>query len=158
MININIICVGKLKEKFFKDAVSEYCKRLSRFANLTVTEIPDEKIPDNASGSICRQILEKEGTKILSAAKDAPIIAMCVEGELVSSEDIAEKLEAASMHGGKLCFVIGGSLGLWEEVKKRAVFKMSFGRITLPHQLMRVVLLEQIFRGFKISNNETYHK
>ena len=158
MININIICVGKLKEKFFKDAVSEYSKRLSRFANLTITEIPDEKIPDNASESICRQILEKEGAKILSAAKDAPIIAMCVEGQLVKSEDIAEKLEDASMHGGKLCFVIGGSLGLWDEVKKQAIFKMSFGRITLPHQLMRVVLLEQIFRGFKISANETYHK
>lgn len=158
MISINIICVGKLKEKFSRDASDEYIKRLSRFAKLTVTEIPDEKIPDGASEAVCNQILIKEGEKILSAAKDAPIIAMCVEGQLVSSEDIAEKLNDAAMHGGKLCFVIGGSLGLWDEVKKRAVFKMSFGRITLPHQLMRVVLLEQIFRGFKIINNETYHK
>lgn len=158
MISINIICVGKLKEKYFKDAVAEYSKRLSRFCNLSVTEIPDEKIPDGASDAICRKILEKEGANILKAVKDTPMIALCVEGKLISSEDLSQTLELSSMNSGKLAFVIGGSLGLCDEVKKQAISKISFGRITLPHQLMRVVLLEQIFRGFKISNNETYHK
>ncbi len=159
MMNITIVCVGKLKEKYFKDAIAEYTKRLSRFCKLEIIEIPDEKIPDNASSAEEEQILIREGRKILSNIKDGtPIIAMCVEGELISSEQLSEKTSNLAMTAGRAAFVIGGSLGLSDEVKKRAQAKISFGRITLPHQLMRVVLLEQIYRAFKIANNETYHK
>ncbi len=159
MMNISIVCVGKLKEKFFRDAIAEYKKRLSRFCKLKIIELADDKIPDNASESEENIILEREGKRILSAIGDnTPIAAMCVEGTLISSEELALKIDSFAMSSGRLAIVIGGSLGLSEEVKNRAAAKISFGRITLPHQLMRVVLLEQIYRAFKISNNEAYHK
>lgn len=158
-MNISIICVGKLKEKYLKDAIDEYSKRLSKFASVEISEIPDQKIPEKSNDKIDAQILEKEGAQILSKIKpDSFVIAMCIEGNLVSSEDIAEKIQNISMTKSHITFVIGGSLGLSDEVKKRANYKMSFGRITLPHQLMRVVLLEQIYRAFKINANESYHK
>lgn len=158
-MNISVICVGKLKEKYLRDAVSEYSKRLSRFCRLEITELPDEKIPDNASDKQTAQILEREGQMILAKIKDGvPIIAMCIEGELVSSEAFAQKIEQLAMQSGRAAFVIGGSLGLSDEVKRRAAAKFSFGRITLPHQLMRVVLSEQLYRAYKIINNESYHK
>lgn len=158
-MNISIVCVGKLKEKYLRDAVSEYSKRLSRFCRLEIIEIPDEKIPDNASEKQINQILEREGQMILSKIKDGtPIAAMCIEGGLISSEELAQKVEAFAMQTGRAAFVIGGSLGLSDEVKRRAAVKISFGRITLPHQLMRVVLAEQLFRAYKIINNESYHK
>lgn len=159
MITVNIICVGKLKEKFFRDAETEYKKRLSRFCKLNIIEVPDEKIPDNASENERSRILEKEGNKILSHIKDGtPIVAMCIEGQLISSEELSSLTSSYAMHVGKVSFVIGGSLGLYEEIKKRADVKLSFGRITLPHQLMRIVLSEQLYRAFKIANNEPYHK
>lgn len=159
MISLTVICVGKLKEKFFRDAEAEYKKRLSRFCKLEIIEIPDEKIPDNASENECAQVLEKEGKKILSHIKDGtPVVAMCVEGTLISSEELADITSDFAMNSGRAAFIIGGSLGLYDEVKKRAGKRISFGRITLPHQLMRVVLLEQLYRAFKIANNESYHK
>ncbi len=158
-MRISIICVGKLKEKFFRDAVAEYTKRLSRFTRLEITEIPDERIADNASEKEKTEILKKEGAGILSALKpNMYTIAMCVEGKTVSSENLSEILASAMMTHGSAAFIIGGSLGLSDEVKRRADMRISFGRITLPHQLMRVVLCEQIYRGFKIMNNESYHK
>ena len=159
MMNITLITVGKLKEKYLTLAQNEYLKRLSRFSKVEIVEIPDEKIPDNASDLEKDKILKKEGEKILSHIKDnSPVVAMCIEGDLVSSEDLAKKIDSFQMQSGKMYFIIGGSLGLSDDVKKRANVKISFGRITLPHQLIRVVLLEQIYRSFKIINNETYHK
>lgn len=158
-MTVSLICVGKLKEKYLRDALLEYSKRLSRFCRLEITELPDEKIPDNASAAEEAQILMREGKRILANIKDGtPIVAMCIEGKLVSSEDMAEQVERFAMQNGRAAFVIGGSLGLSDEVKSRAAAKISFGRITLPHQLMRVVLTEQIYRAFKIINNEAYHK
>lgn len=158
-MNITVITVGKLKEKYFKDAVSEYEKRLSRFGKIKIVEIPDEKIPDNASANQEEQIKIKEGKKILSHVKDNTFfITMCIEGRELSSEELAEKLSHISMNTGHITFAIGGSLGLSDEVKELSDFKLSFGKITFPHQLMRVVLLEQIYRAFKINANETYHK
>ncbi|MBQ7793399.1 MAG: 23S rRNA (pseudouridine(1915)-N(3))-methyltransferase RlmH [Clostridia bacterium] len=158
-MTVSIVCVGKLKEKFFRDAIAEYEKRLSRFCKLKIIELADEKIPDNASETEEKQILEREGKRILSAIADGtPIIAMCVEGTLISSEELSAKIDSLAMTAGRAAFVIGGSLGLSDEVKSRAAAKISFGRITLPHQLMRIVLAEQIYRAFKISNNEAYHK
>lgn len=158
-MNLSIVCVGKLKEKYLKDAIDEYKKRLSRFCKLDIIEIPDEKIPDNASPAEEEKILSVEGRKILSSIKDGtPIVAMCVEGKLISSEELSSTVENFAMTSGRACFVIGGSLGLSDEVKSKAVAKISFGRITLPHQLMRVVLTEQLYRAFKIANNEAYHK
>ena len=158
-MNITVITVGKLKEKYFKDAVSEYEKRLSRFGKIEIVEIPDEKIPDNASANQEEQIKIKEGKKILSHVKDNTFfITMCIEGRELSSEELAEKLSHISMNTGHITFAIGGSLGLSDEVKELSDFNLSFGKITFPHQLMRVVLLEQIYRAFKINANETYHK
>ena len=158
-MNISIICVGKLKEKYLKNAIDEYSKRLLKFASVEISEIPDQKIPEKSNDKIDAQILEKEGAQILSKIKsDSFVIAMFIEGNLVSSEDIAKKLSDITMTKSHITFIIGGSLGLSDEVKKRADYKMSFGKITLPHQLMRVVLLEQIYRAFKINANESYHK
>lgn len=158
-MNINIICVGKLKEKYLKDAVDEYSKRLTRFANLQIIELPDEKIPEKSSDKIEEKILKKEGELILSKLKkDSFIIAMCVEGKLISSEELASTIKTVSQTSSNITFIIGGSLGLSDSVKKCADARISFGKITLPHQLMRVVLSEQIYRAFKINANETYHK
>ena len=158
-MNISIICVGKLKEDYLKSAISEYSKRLSRFANFEIIEVPDQKIPDNAGEKLEFQILQKEGDMILSKIKqNSYVIAMCVEGKLISSEELAGEIKNISMTNSNITFIIGGSLGLSDEVKKRADKRISFGKITLPHQLMRVVLSEQIYRAFKINANEAYHK
>ena len=158
-MNINIICIGKLKEKYLKDAVDEYSKRLTRFANLQIIELPDEKIPERSSDKIEEKILKKEGELILSKLKkDSFIIAMCVEGKLISSEELAATIKNVSQTSSNITFIIGGSLGLSDSVKKCAHTRISFGKITLPHQLMRVILLEQIYRAFRIMKNEPYHK
>ncbi len=158
-MKITVICVGKLKEDYLKSAISEYMKRLSRFADFEIIEVPDQKIPDNAGKKIEEQILNKEGEIILSKIKNnSYVIAMCVEGKLISSEELADEIKNISIQSSNLTFIIGGSLGLSEDVKKRADKRISFGKITLPHQLMRVVLSEQIYRAFKINANETYHK
>ena len=158
-MNVSVICVGKLKEEYLKSAIKEYSKRLSRFANFEIIEIPDQKIPDNAGEKLEEQILLKEGEAILSKIKNnSYVIAMCIEGKLISSEELALEINNISMTSSNITFIIGGSLGLSNAVKNRADKRISFGKITLPHQLMRVVLSEQIYRAFKINANEAYHK
>lgn len=158
-MNISIIGVGKIKEKYFSDAINEYAKRLSRFVKLSIIEVADEKIPDNASIKEEELVKEKEGEKILAKIPQGSyIIALCIEGAELSSEELAQKIADISMSSSNITFIIGGSLGLSDTVKSKARLKLSFGKMTLPHQLMRVVLSEQIYRSFKINNNETYHK
>ena len=158
-MNITIVCVGKIKEKFFTDAISEYSKRLSRFCKLDIIEVKDIKIPDNPSDKECENILEKEGEQILSKIpKDSYVIPLCIEGKELSSPELAEKISNISMEKSHITFVIGGSLGMTNTVKSLGKLRLSFGKMTLPHQLMRVVLLEQIYRTFKINSGESYHK
>lgn len=158
-MKITVIAVGKIKEQFFTDAVLEYKKRISRFSSLDIIEIKDEKIPENASEKEVAAILEKEGDAIFSKMpKNAFKIAMCIEGTSLSSVDFSEKLDKIKSQYSNIVFIIGGSLGLCERIKSDSDMRISFGKITLPHQLMRVVLLEQIYRAFKISSNEVYHK
>ena len=158
-MKVTIICMGKLKEKYLKDAIDEYAKRISRFAKLEIIELPDEKIPENAGEKLENKVLSAEGDLILSKLKqDSVICSMCVEGKLISSEELAELIDGAAMTKGHITFIIGGSLGLDERIKNVSQNRISFGRITLPHQLMRVVLSEQIYRAFKINAHETYHK
>lgn len=158
-MNITIISIGKIKEKFFKDAISEYVKRLKRFSKIEIIELPDEKIPENASEKVIKQIKDKEGDLILSHLKENTyFISLCIEGEEFSSEEMAKKISDISLISSHITFAIGGSLGLSEKVKNKSSLKLSFGRFTLPHQLMRVVLTEQIYRAFKINANEVYHK
>lgn len=159
-MQIRIIAVGKLKEAYFSDAAAEYSKRIGRFAKIETVQIPDRRIPDRASVAQERQVLEQEGEDIL--AKIAPqdyVVALCVEGKKLDSPAFAEKLSALALSGkSTVTFVIGGSLGLSDTVKRRADFRLSFSDMTFPHQLMRVILLEQVYRAFKILANETYHK
>lgn len=158
-MKITVICVGKIKEKFFCDAISEYKKRLSRFVTVEIIEVKDEKIPENASQKECGLILEKEGNAILSKIqKNGFTVAMCIEGTELSSTELSQKLDEIKQTNSNVTFIIGGSLGLSKAVKSASDMLLSFGKITLPHQLMRVVLLEQLYRAFKISAGETYHK
>lgn len=159
-MNVTIICVGKLKEKFFKEATDEYIKRISRFAKVNVLELSDEAIPANASPAEEKNVLFREGEKILAKIpKGAFVISLCIEGKELSSTQMSRFLEEKLGEGvSNICFIIGGSLGLSDEVKNRSDFKLSFSKMTFPHQLMRVVLLEQVYRCFKISANESYHK
>ena len=159
-MKIKIVTVGKLKEKYLKDGIAEYSKRLSRFANLEMIELADEKTPDRASDSENQKILELEGTRILSKIGDRDfVIVLAIEGKTLSSEEFSKQLEQAPINGfSTLTFVIGGSLGLSPQVKKRANLSISFGRLTIPHQLMRLVLVEQIYRAFTIQQGSPYHK
>ncbi len=159
-MKITLITVGKIKEKYFTDAIAEYAKRLSRYCKLEIVEVADEKTPDGASESLENQIKEKEGDRILSKVPDgAYVVALAIEGKQLSSEELADKMEKWNVGGiSHLVFIIGGSLGLTPKVLNRADFKLSFSKMTFPHQLMRVVLLEQIYRSFRIRNNEPYHK
>ena len=159
-MKIRIIAVGKIKEDYLRDAISEYSKRISRFSDLDIIECVDEKTPDNASPVVVGQILDKEGERILSKIDDHDyVIALVIEGKMLSSTDLSEKLEDITLKGNStIDFVIGGSLGLSDKVKQRSDFSLSFSNMTFPHQLMRVILLEQIYRSFKIINHEPYHK
>lgn len=159
-MNITIISVGKLKEKYLKQGIDEYSKRLQSYCKLHLIEVPDEKAPENLSDKEMELIKNKEGDRILSKIKDTDIVlAMAIEGDLISSEQLAQKMESYAINGkSSLVFVIGGSLGLSDAVKKRANDKLSFGRITLPHQLMRLVLVEQVYRSFRITAGHAYHK
>lgn len=159
MLTINIVCIGKLKEKFFKDAVDEYSKRLSRYCKLNIIELPDEKIPDKINDSIIHDIKQKECNNIIThIKKDSYIIALDLSGKEFTSENFSKKIEDLSMTTSNITFVIGGSLGLNEDILKISNEKICFSKMTFPHQLIRIFLLEQVFRGFKISNNETYHR
>lgn len=159
-MNITIVCVGKLKEKYLKAAIDEYSKRLSRYCKLDIIELSDEKTPDNASEKEELMIKEKEGSNILKHIKDNMfVIALAIEGKMLSSEELADFIKEQGVRGNSnLTFVIGGSLGLSKEVLSRADYKLSFSKMTFPHQLMRVILLEQVYRGFRIIGGEPYHK
>jgi 23S rRNA (pseudouridine1915-N3)-methyltransferase len=159
-MKITLITVGKIKEKYFTDAIAEYAKRLSRYCKLEIVEVADEKTPDGASEALENQIKEKEGERILSKVPDgAYVVALAIEGKQLDSEELADKMEKWNVNGvSHLVFIIGGSLGLTPKVLNRADFKLSFSKMTFPHQLMRVVLLEQVYRSFRIRNNEPYHK
>ncbi|TMR73867.1 23S rRNA (pseudouridine(1915)-N(3))-methyltransferase RlmH [Streptococcus pseudopneumoniae] len=159
-MKIKVVTVGKLKEKYLKDGVAEYSKRISRFAKFEMIELSDEKTPDKASESENQKILEIEGQRILSKVADRDfVIALAIEGKMFSSEEFSKQLEEASIKGfSTLTFIIGGSLGLSSAVKNRANLSVSFGRLTLPHQLMRLVLVEQIYRAFTIQQGSPYHK
>ena len=159
-MKISIVCVGKIKEKFFTDAILEYSKRLSKYCNLEIVEVADEKTPDNASLHEEELIKDKEGDRILKniGYRDY-VIALAIEGKQLSSPEMANMVEKLSVDGiSSIAFVIGGSLGLSSKVLSRADYKLSFSRMTFPHQLMRVILLEQIYRSFRIIKNEPYHK
>lgn len=159
-MRITILCVGKIKEKYFTDAVAEYTKRLSRYHKLEIIEVADERTPEGAGEGIREQILSCEGERILRYLKEESyVIALAVEGKELSSEELAEKLDSLAVSGNShISFVIGGSLGLSEQIKRRANGLLSFSKMTFPHQLMRVILLEQIYRCCKISAHEPYHK
>lgn len=160
MIKINVIAVGKLKEKYLRDACDEYIKRLGAFAKVSVVEIGEERCSDNPSALEIEAVKDKEGKRIVAKIpKSSFVVPLCIEGTQYSSEDFSAKIEEVSLSGvSDITFIIGGSFGLSDEVKSLGKIKLSFGKLTLPHQLMRVVLLEQIYRAFSISNNGKYHK
>ena len=159
-MKIKIVTVGKLKEKYLKDGIAEYSKRISRFAKLEMIELADEKTPDKASEIENQKILETEGARILSKVGERDfVLVLAIEGKTFSSEEFSKQLEEASIKGySTLTFIIGGSLGIAPGVKNRANLSVSFGRLTLPHQLMRLVLVEQIYRAFTIQQGSPYHK
>ena len=159
MLGIRIICVGKLKEKYWDAACAEYLKRLGGYCSPSVIEVKEARLPANPSAADENAVIEKEGRDILDKIGQGDyVIALDIDGKELASEEIASRIADISLHNSKIDFVIGGSLGLSGDVKRRADMRLSFGRITLPHQLARVVLLEQIYRAFKINAGETYHK
>ena len=160
MLNINIICIGKLKEDYLKDAILEYSKRLSKYCNLSITELPDEKLPSKINSSVIQEIKNKECFKILEhIKKDSYVFSLDLKGKQYSSEEFSKEIENIALnYNSSITFVIGGTLGLTDEVLEKSDKLICFSKMTFPHQLIRVFLLEQIYRGFKISNNETYHK
>lgn len=159
-MKITILCVGKVKESFYRNAIKEFEKRLSRYCKLNIIEVADEKTPDQASDTEVAQIKEKEGERLLKSIKeDGYLICLAIDGAQPDSVRLAKKIESFGINGiSHLYFVIGGSLGLSDTVLKRADYKLSFSNMTFPHQLMRVILLEQIYRSYRIINHEPYHK
>ena len=159
-MKISIACVGKIKEKFYRDAVAEYEKRLSRYCKLEILEVADEKTPDGAGAALEEQIREKEGRRLLEKIReDAFVCSLEIEGKRLTSEGFAGWMEDLTVKGtSHIVFVIGGSLGLHESVRKRAAMALSFSDMTFPHQLMRVILAEQIYRAFRIIQGAPYHK
>ena len=159
-MKITLITVGKIKEKYLKDGIAEYSKRLSRYCKLEIIEVADEKTPDQASETVEEQIRDKESERILKYLKDDMyVITLEINGKQLSSEELADKMAALGLQGkSHIAFVIGGSIGLGREVLKRSDYALSFSKMTFPHQLMRVILLEQVYRGYRIINGEPYHK
>lgn len=159
-MKVTILSVGKVKEKFYRQAIEEFEKRLGRYCKLEIIEVQDEKTPERASEMEEMQIKEKEGQRLLKYIKeDAWVCVLAIEGKMLDSVELSQKLEQLGVRGiSHMIFVIGGSLGLAEEVIKRADFKLSFSKMTFPHQLMRVILLEQIYRAYRIMQGEPYHK
>lgn len=160
MMKVTIIAVGKLKEAYLRDACAEYTKRLSAYAKVNVIEINEYRCSDNPSPAEIATVLEQEGKAIAARIpKGSYVIPLCIEGKQLSSEEFSQKLESVALTGtSELTFIIGGSFGIDEAVKQLGGLRLSFGKITLPHQLMRVVLLEQIYRAFSIANHSKYHK
>ena len=159
-MKISILTVGKIKEKYLKDAIAEYSKRLSKYCKLEIIEVPDEKTPDNASALVEEQIRAKEGERLLKYMKEgAYVVTLEINGKQLTSEQFADKIETLGIQGiSHIIFVIGGSIGLGQEVLTKSNYALSFSKMTFPHQLMRVVLLEQIYRSYRIINGEPYHK
>ena len=159
-MKITIITVGKIKEKYLKDAIAEYTKRLSKYCKLEIVEVADEKTPDNASEVVEEQIRSKEAERILKYVKDdAYMVTLEINGKQLTSEELAEKVEKLGVQGtSHIAFIIGGSIGLGKEVLAKSNYALSFSKMTFPHQLMRVILLEQIYRSYRIINGEPYHK
>ena len=159
-MNINIIAVGKIKEKYIQDGIKEFSKRLSRYCNLKIIEVDDEKAPENLSNKEMEAVKQREGEKILSKIpQNSFIISLEIQGREISSEELSKKMEDIMVSGiNDITFIIGGSLGLGDEVSNRSDFKLSFSKMTFPHQLMRLILLEQVYRGWRIMKNEPYHK
>lgn len=159
MLTINILCVGKIKENYLKDAINEYSKRLSKYCKLNIIEIPDEKVPEKLSNSVIKGIKDIEAKKMLEhLKKETYCVCLDLTGKELTSEEFSKKIENISNYSSSITFVIGGTLGIGDEVLKISKEKICFSKMTFPHQLIRVFLLEQIFRGFKIANNETYHR
>lgn len=159
MLNIQIICVGKLKESYLKAAISEYSKRLSRYCKLNIIELADTKIPDKLNETLANEIKKIECNNIINhIKKDSYVIALDLKGKAFTSEEFSSEIEKISMTSSNITFIIGGSLGLTNELLNMCNLKICFSKMTFPHQLIRVFLLEQIFRAFKISNGETYHR
>lgn len=159
-MKITLVTVGKIKERYLEDAIKEYSKRLGRYCRLEMVQVADEKTPDGAGPALENQIKEKEGERILSHIKEGSfVVALAIEGKMLSSEELAFKLQKLGVDGiSRIVFVIGGSLGLSRKVMERSDYALSFSRMTFPHQLMRVVLLEQMYRSFRIVAGEPYHK
>ena len=159
-MKITILCVGKIKEKFYREAVAEYQKRLSRYCNLEIIEVADEKTPDHASETVECQIKDKEAERLEKYIKEGAVLCvLAIDGKQLGSVELSQKIESLGTAGNShIIFVIGGSLGLSERILKRSDWKLSFSKMTFPHQLMRVVLLEQIYRSYRIMNGEPYHK
>lgn len=159
-MKITVITVGKIKEKYLKDAIAEYSKRLSKYCKLEIIEVSDEKTPDSASEVVEMQIRDKEGDRILKYIKDDMyVITLEIAGKMLTSEELAEKIENLGIQGkSSLAFIIGGSIGLGNKILKRSDYALSFSKMTFPHQLMRVILLEQIYRSYRIISGEPYHK
>lgn len=159
-MNITVISVGKLKEKYLKLGIEEFTKRLSKYCKLDLVELDDEKCPENLSEKDMLIVKDKEGKKILSKIKsNSYVIALAIDGKNLSSEELADTISKLAVRGkSHVTFIIGGSLGLYDEVLSRADYKLSFSKMTFPHQLMKLILLEQVYRAFRINNNEPYHK
>ena len=159
-MKITLLTVGKIKEKYLKDAIAEYSKRLSKYCKLEIIEVADEKTPDNASEVVENVIRDKEGERLLKYVQDdAFVITLEIKGKMMTSEELAEKIDTLGIRGvSHIMFIIGGSIGLGEDVIKRSDFALSFSKMTFPHQLMRVILLEQIYRSYRIISGEPYHK
>lgn len=159
MMNITVIAVGKLKEKFLREGCSEYIKRLGIYSKINIVEINEERCSDNPSDAEIKNVILKEGERIIrKIPKGAEVIALCIEGKEYSSRDFSSVIENISLKTSHICFIIGGSFGLSDEVKSLSKTKLSFGKMTLPHQLARMVLLEQVYRAFSILNHSKYHK
>lgn len=157
-MNVTILCVGKLKEKYWADACAEYAKRLSAFCSFRIVELPESRLPDSPSAAQIDAALAEEGNKILSCANGS-LIPLCIEGKEMPSPELAQRIEKLAVGGASsLCFVIGSSYGLSGEVKRRGSFCLSMSQMTFPHQLARVMLCEQIYRAFQIRNHGKYHK
>ena len=165
-MKIDILCVGKIKESFYRDAIAEYSKRLSRYSSLDIIEVADEKTPDKASDAVTDMILQKEAERLgrylpdsSGIGTDTYIITLEINGKKMTSEKLADHINSLGIDGiSHIIFVIGGSLGLHNSITSKADFHLSFSDMTIPHQLMRVILLEQIYRSYRIINNEPYHK
>lgn len=159
-MKITVITVGKIKEKYLKDAIAEYSKRLSKYCKLEIVEVADEKTPDNASETVEEQIRDKEAERIMKYVKeDAYVITLEIAGKQLTSEELADKIEKLGVQGrSHIIFMIGGSIGLGKAVLNRSDYALSFSKMTFPHQLMRVILLEQVYRSYRIMNGEPYHK